>query len=204
VTANTVKDGGDARRTERDTIPPPHPPPHFSTHNKQHKGEARQRKGNRTTQRRPAQRRGTPQHTPPPPFNTATTQTEEGRQHTDGEDNNTAALHSPCHPTPQYHPTIHNTPTHYHCKGGVTGGYPTTQTPQTHTLHHTPHTRQDTAHDTTAAPMSTTPGRARHGPHAPGRAGQQHTPPPFNSSTQQRMDTIHSHTVHVHTTNKRS
>ena len=44
-------------------------------------------------------------HTTHPPFNEGTTQTKRGgRQHTDGEANNTTALHSSYHPPPQHTP----------------------------------------------------------------------------------------------------
>lgn len=66
-------------------------------------------------------------HTPTlPPFNRTTTQTEGGRQHTDGghrtqdgEASNTAALHSPCHPPaamPPHHPRWPHPPPR---RGGV-------------------------------------------------------------------------------------
>ena len=61
-----------------------------------------------------------------------------GRQHADGETGSTAALPSPCHPPPQRHPTVHDSPTLHHNEGGADRGYPTTRTPQTHTHH--PHT----------------------------------------------------------------
>ena len=98
---------------------------------------------------------GTPQHPPLPPFNTATNQTEGGRQHTDGKVTITApALPSPCHPTSSRHPTIHDGPTHHHDEGGTDRGYPTTRTARTHTLPAL-HTQQRTVHDMTAVLTST-------------------------------------------------
>ena len=121
-----------------------------------------------------------------------------GRQHTDGDVDirrgvsNAAALHSPCHPPsamPPHHPRWPHPPPRQ--GGGADRGYPTTQTPQTHT--HTPHTRQGTVHDMTAILASTAMGRAGHEPHH--RTGQDSNstpPPPFH--TPRRMDTIHSST----------
>lgn len=134
-----------------------------------------------------------------------------GRQHTDGDANirrgvsNTAALHSLCHPPSTMPPTIHDGPTHHHDEGRVNRGYPTTQTPQTHTHHpHTTHLAKNSArHGSSTRQHCNGMSRARATP--PHWAGQQqHTPPPFH--TPMRMDTIHSSThtlslIRVHTVN---
>lgn len=143
---------------------------------------------------RPNPKTGTPQHTPRPPFNTATTQTKGGRRYQTrgtptlyGRVNTGApALHSPCHPTPSCHPTIHNAPTHHHCEGVVDRGCPTTRTAQTYITTHTPHhlaTRQCTTRRSTRTPCT---GSRWHRSHALDSAGQrQHTPPPFNEVHEQ-------------------
>ena len=109
-----------------------------------------------------------------------------GRQHTDGDVDirrgvsNAAALHSPCHPPsamPPHHPRWPHPPPRQ--GGGADRGYPTTQTPQTHT--HTPHTRQGTVHDMTAILASTAMGRAGHEPHH--RTGQDSNSTPHRHST---------------------
>ena len=126
-----------------------------------------------------------------------------GRQHADGDAHirrgvsNTAALHSPCHPPPQRHPTVHDGPTLHHDEGGADRGYPTTRTAHTDTRHpHTTHPADSSArHDSSTRQHCTGMSRARAIPlHWAGQ--QQYTPPPFH--TPRRMDTIHSSTHHSH------
>ena len=73
-----------------------------------------------------------------------------GRHTQDGEANirrgvsNTAALHSPCHPPPQRHPTVHDSPTLHQREGGARRGYPITRRARrdTHSHHSTRPDRQ--------------------------------------------------------------
>lgn len=129
-----------------------------------------------------------------------------GRQHTDGDAdirrgvNNTAALHSPCHPPSTTAPPstnvrgehVEDTPPHE--ERGETLTHTTAPDPIGNSARHDSSTRQH------CSGMS----RARVAPlHWTGR--QQHTPPPFH--TPRKRDTIHSSThplslTRVHTTNE--
>lgn len=145
------------------------------------------------------------QHTPLPPFNETTIQTEGGHQHTDGDASNTPpALHSPCHPPSANPPALPQWPHPPPRRGGSAQRIPhhtnttDTHSPPTHRI-----TWQGTMHDTHCSTRQHCNGmsRARATPlHWVGQ--QQHTPPPFH--TPRRMDTIHSSThllllIHVHT-----
>jgi hypothetical protein len=138
---------------------------------------------------------GTPQHTPPPPFNRTTTQTEGGRQHRtrgtptrrrEGQHHSTRPSML-CHPPPQCRPPIHDSPTHHHDQGRADEGYPITRTAQTDTHPHcTTHpARNSTRHD--AVLTAHRGGGVRAGPHTPDSAGQQqHTPTAIPHTTQTR------------------
>lgn len=222
--------GGESNRTQFTPTHNTHPaihnthrPPHLTLQHTTHKTEEEQdntREQNNMKGRTPSgdgALQHTPRHSTQPP-----SKQQRGHQHWtkgtpthrrgtptfNGEASNTATLHSPCHPPPQRHPTIHDGPTLHHREGGRGRGYPTTRTPQTHTHHpHTTHLARNSArHDSSTRQHCNVMSRARATP--PHRAAQQqHTPPPFH--TPRRMDVIHSSThllslVHVHTTNERS
>lgn len=163
--------------------------------------------GNTTKRAGTTQDKGTTQHTPLPPFNKTTMRMRRGTPMTDGRVTaRAAALHSPCHPPSQRHPTTHDGLTHHQREGRADRGYPTTRTPQTHAHRpHTTHLATDSArHDSSTRQHCSGMSRARATPlHRAAR--QQHTPPPFH--TPRRMDTIHSSThplslTRVHTVNE--
>ena len=204
------------RRGERDTTPHRTSPPTTNTATQDKRGTRTMRE-EQTMRRRagqckmpdPIQRRGHRTHHHIRHSIGPQGKRQGGRQHADGDTDiqrgvsNTAALHSPCHPPPQRHPTIHDGPTLHHDEGGARRGYPTTRTAQTYTHH--PHAtrlavnsaRHDSSTRQHCSGMSGARATSLH------RAGQQqHTSPPFH--TPRRMDTIHSSTrllslVHVHT-----
>lgn len=139
-----------------------------------------------------------------------------GRQHTDGDaDIQRGGQHSSTRPSLTMPPTIRyaTPPSTTAPPTTTTRGEQTEDTPpHEHHRHtpttHAPHTWQGTVRDMTAVLASTAMGRVGHEPHH--RTGQD------NSSTHHRHSThregwtpsthplIHSHTVHVHTTNERS
>ena len=108
---------------------------------------------------------------------------------------------------PSCHPTIHNAPTHHHDEGVADIGYPTTQRPQedTHYPHTTHPARNSAQHDSSTRQHCNGMSRAR--ATSLHQAAQQHTPPPFHTPHTEEdghHPLIHSHTVHIHTTNERS
>ena len=145
------------------------PPTHHRYFTQQHEeGEERDdTKGAGTTQRRgdtakrtgTVQDKGTRTHQHTRPSTRPPRKLQGGHQHTDGDVSNTTALPSQCHP-----PSTMPPPT------TTVRGEQTKDTPpheqHRHTLTtHTPHTRQDTVHDTTAVPTSTALGWTGHGGH---------------------------------------
>lgn len=167
----------------------------------------RKRSGDETRRGRATRDRETTRRTPHPPFNGDNTQTEGGHHTQDGEANNTAALHSPCHPPstmPPHHPQRPHPPPR---RGGSRQRIPHhTNSTDTHSppTHHTP--SNGTVHDMTAVLASTAMGRVRHEPH--------HCTRQNSSSTHHRHSThrggwtpsTHPHCllslIHVHTTNE--
>ena len=85
-------------------------------------------------------RGGQHNHTPLPPFNVTTKQTEGGHHTQDGEASNTAALHSPCHPPPTMPPHHPQRPHPPPRRGGSTQRIPHhTNSTDRHTPTHTTH-----------------------------------------------------------------
>lgn len=173
--------------THHHTSPP-------TTHNT--KGEARQHKVPDPI------RDGAPQHTPHPPFNTATQQTTRGTptHRREGHHHN-AALHSPCHTTSSYHPPPNNAPPTTTNGGRTDEGYPTTQRPQRDTHPHcTTHPATNSArHDRSTDEYCGGMGRARVAP-LDWADHQQRTPPPFNGVHEEDgyHPLIHSHCSRSH------
>lgn len=201
------------RRGGQDTTPPPY----FPTHNKH--GNTRQKRDGDNTRGAgqckvpdPIRRQGITAHTTPAiqkghrvnDKGDANTQT--GTPTFDGESVTLPPF--PHHATHHslYHTTIHDGPTLHHDEGGVDRGYPTTRTAQTHTSHpHTTHPAKNSArHDSSTDEYCNEMSRARATP----RTGQDSSSTPHRHSTHRRGWTpsthplIHSHTVHVHTTNE--
>ena len=141
------------------------------------------------------QGKGQHNSTPLPPFNTAATQTEGGRQHADGRDSTTApALHHYATHHPLCHPPFHNGPTHHRDEGGAHRGYPTTRTAQTNTHHpHTTHlARNSTRHDSSTRQHCSGTSRARATPlHWAGQ--QQHPTAIPHTEENGHHPLIHSH-----------
>lgn len=114
------------------------------------------------------------------------------------------------HATPPRHatPPPNDSPTHHNDEGGADTGYPTTRTAQRNTHHpHTTHlATNSTRYDNSAHQYCVGMSGARVTP-LDRASQQQHTPPPFHTphtGEDGHHPPIHSHTVHVHTTNERS
>ena len=138
-------------------------------------------------------RRGAPHHTPHPAIQHGhqangrgtPCNRREGRQHT-------PAFHLRCHPNSPCHPTIHDGHPSATTRGRPDRGYPTTQTPQTHTLHYTTDLATNSGqHDCSTHQYCSGMSRARGTP--PHWAGQQHTPPPFNTPHTEERRTPSTH-----------
>lgn len=145
------------------------------------------------------------QHTPPRHSIGPQGKRQGGRQHTDGEASNTAALHSPCHPPSATPPALLvMAPPTTTTRGREDRGYPTTRTPRTHTHHpHTTHPAENsTRHDSsTRQHCSGMSGGTSHTT-ALGRTTAAHTTAIPHTEEDGHHPLIHSSLslVHVHTT----
>lgn len=127
-----------------------------------------------------------------------------GRQHADGK----SVTPPPFHHYAAHHrntrPTIHNGPHHHHDEGEDEQRIPHhTMSEERYSPPAQCGTQQGTVHGTTVQYSQYALGSRRHRPHTLdwGRPVAAHpTAIPHGTQTR-RMDTIHSHTVHVHTLN---